>query len=68
MSTATGIAKEIAFAHKHNVPVFGVYVDGANEYSSLPSGLRRDRTIKWTWPGIASAIDQVMREGKNQYR
>jgi hypothetical protein len=68
MSSATGIAKEIAFAHKHDVPVFGVYIDGADEYSYLPAGLQRNRTISWTWRGISSAIDQMMREGKNRYR
>ena len=65
MSTATGVAKEIAFAKAHNVPVFGVYVDGANENSTLPTGLQRNRTISWSWDAIANAIDQCMKEGKN---
>lgn len=66
MSSATGVAKEIAFAIANNVPIFGVYVDGADEYSTLPSGLPRNRTIPWTWVGIANAIDQCMTEGKNR--
>jgi S-adenosylhomocysteine hydrolase len=65
-STATGVKKEIAFAKDQNVPVFGVYVDKANTTTELPTGLQRNRTIKWTWDGIASAIDQMMTEGKNK--
>jgi hypothetical protein len=66
MTTATGAHKEIAFAKKNNVPVFGVYVGGANSSSNLPDGLQRNRTINWEWDAIASAINQVMKEGKNK--
>jgi len=66
MASATGVAKEIAMAKEKNVPVFGVYVDGANTTSNLPSGLQRNRTIAWDWDKIASAIDQMMSEGKNK--
>jgi len=66
MSSASGVAKEIVFAKEHNVPVFGVYVDGANTTSNLPSGLARNRTIDWDWKKISDAIDQVMKEGKNK--
>ena len=66
MSSATGVSKEIAFAKEHNVPVFGIYVDGANTKSTLPVGLRAGRTISWKWDNIASAIDQMMTEGKNK--
>ena len=66
MSSAGGIAKEIAFAKKHNVPVFGVYVDGAGTTSTLPYDLPRNRVITWNWDNIAAAIDQVMKEGKNR--
>ena len=65
MATATGVVKEIAMAKTQNVPMFGVYVDSAGESSTLPSGLARNRVIGWTWPGIASAVTQVMGEGKN---
>ncbi|MFT6443549.1 MAG: hypothetical protein ACJASM_003110 [Salibacteraceae bacterium] len=65
-STATGVVKEIAFAKSQDVPVFGVYVDGATTTTSLPTGLQRNRTISWDWAEIASAIDQVMKEGKNK--
>lgn len=65
MATATGVRKEIQFAKDGNVPYFGVYVDGANSSSTLPTGLARNRVISWTWPGIAKAIDQMMAEGKN---
>lgn len=66
MSSATGVAKEIKMAQDHNVPYFGVYVGGANMYSTLPNGLTSGRIISWTWDGIAQAIDQVSKEGKNK--
>jgi hypothetical protein len=66
MSSATGVAKELAFAQDLDVPFFGVYVDGAGKLTTLPAGLARNRIISWTWPGIASAIDQMMTEGKNK--
>ena len=66
MASATGVVKEIKMAKDQNVPVFGVYVGGANSSSNLPTGLPRKRTITWGWDGIASAIDQLMGEGKNK--
>lgn len=66
MASASGVAKEIGFANKNNVPVFGVYVDNAGSLSILPSGLQRNRVISWSWDSIASAINQVMGEGKNK--
>ena len=66
MASATGVAKEIAFAAKNDVPVFGVYVGGANTASNLPDGLRRGRTTNWDWDDIAAAVAQMMREGKNK--
>jgi len=66
MASAIGVEKEISMAKEQNVPIFGVYVDGANTSSNLPSGLQRNRTIKWEWDKIADAIDQCMEEGKNK--
>lgn len=66
MGTAGGVAKEIRFARDGDVPFFGVYVDGANSSSTLPTGLARNRVITWTWSGIAAAVDQMMGEGKNK--
>lgn len=66
MASATGVAKEIKMAKDQNVPVFGVYVNGANSSSNLPDGLQRNRTISWNWDDIASAVDQMMKEGKNK--
>jgi hypothetical protein len=68
MTTATGVEKEIAMAKLQDVPVFGVYVDGASAIanSALPAGLARNRVIAWTWDGIARAITQMMGEGKNK--
>lgn len=66
MSTATGVSKEIKFASDQNVPVFGVYVDGAGELNPLPTGLARSRTVKWDWAKIGDMIDKCMTEGKNK--
>lgn len=65
MASATGVAKEIRFAQEQNVPFFGVYVDNAGTTTPLPTGLARNRTIAWKWDDIASAVDQMMTEGKN---
>lgn len=65
MSTATGVAKEIAMAKDLHVPVFGVYVDGASTSTTLPAGLQRNRTMNWKWDLIAAAVNQMMTEGKN---
>jgi len=66
MASATGVAKEIKFAKEGSVPVFGVYVGGADSLSTLPDGLARTRTIKWDWDSIAAAVKQMMGEGKNK--
>jgi len=66
MSSASGVVKEINFAKDLDVPYFGVYVGGADTNSNLPEGLARNRTITWDWGKIASAIDQMMGEGKNK--
>jgi hypothetical protein len=66
MASATGVAKEITMAKERDVPIFGVYVDGAGTSSTLPAGLPRNRTIAWDWEDIAAAITQRMGEGKNK--
>lgn len=66
MPSASGVVKEINFAKQNNIPIFGIYVDNANVNSSLPAGLQRNRTISWNWDAIASAIAQMMTEGKNK--
>ncbi len=66
MASATGVSKEITMAKDQDVPIFGVYVDGANSSSNLPKGLQRNRTISWNWGSIANAVDQMMGEGKNK--
>lgn len=66
MASATGVVKEIKMAKDQSVPVFGVYVGGADTSSNLPEGLQRNRTITWDWEKIANAIDQMMGEGKNR--
>jgi hypothetical protein len=67
MATATGVVKEITMAKAQNVPIFGVYVADADSSSTLPTGLARNRTIAWTWDGIASAVTHMMGEGKNGF-
>ena len=65
MGSAYGVVAEIAMAKDKNVPVFGVYVDGAGTSSALPTGLARGRVIGWNWDNIAKAVNQMMGEGKN---
>jgi hypothetical protein len=62
---ATGVKKEIAMARANNVPIFGVLVGGATTLTTLPAGLTTGRVVSWDWAKIASAIVQVMKEGKN---
>lgn len=66
MASVTGVKKEIKMAKNNNVPVFGVYVGGANTTSNLPDGLSRTRVVKWEWDKIAEMIDKMMGEGKNK--
>lgn len=66
MASATGVAKELVMAKARDVPFFGVYVNGANSTSNLPIGLPRNRTIDWTWDGVAAAVTQMMGEGRNK--
>lgn len=64
MENATEVAKEIKLAHQQDIPVFGVYIDGANALSPLPEGLARSQTIAWTWPHVTTMIAKIMQEGK----
>lgn len=66
MASATGVVKEIKMAKDQSVPVFGIYVGGADSKSNLPDGLARNRTISWGWDSIAAAVTQMMGEGKNK--
>ncbi|WP_271003615.1 TIR domain-containing protein [Listeria seeligeri] len=66
ISSAVGVRKEIDMASKNNVPVFGVYVDGANTLSAIPYNISRSRVIVWNWDKIASAVNEMMSQGKNR--
>lgn len=66
MASSVGVKKEIKMANDNNVPVFGVYVGGANTTSNLPIGLSRSRVAKWEWDKISDMIDKTMKEGKNK--
>jgi len=58
-SIASGVKKELEFAATHRIPVFGVYVDGADSTTPLPSGLSRSRVIDWNWEKIGGAINSL---------
>ncbi|MCA6070461.1 MAG: TIR domain-containing protein [Endomicrobium sp.] len=62
---AKGVLKEISFAKNQNVPIFGIYIDNASQYSTLPEGLLSCKTISWDWDKIAQKISECMQEGKN---
>ena len=64
--SAAGVVKEISFANANNVPVFGVYIDGANIFTPIPDGLYRIRTITWDWAKIADWVSLCMKEKKNR--
>lgn len=66
MASATGVTKEIQMAKTQDVPMFGVYVDGANSLSTLPTGMATSRVIAWDWDKIANAVSQMLNEGKNK--
>lgn len=62
------VPKEIGIANYYKVPVFGVYIGGADHNSDLPDGLQRNRTMSLAvngWRDIGPMIDQCMREKKN---
>lgn len=65
-ASAAGVAKEIAMAREQDVPVFGVYIDGATAVSRLPAGLARSRTVPWEWKRVAAMVNKCMTEGKNK--
>lgn len=65
MASSIGVKKEIKMAKNNNVPVFGVYVGGANSSSNLPDGLARSRVVSWKWENISNKIDEMMKQGKN---
>ncbi|SEO20263.1 TIR domain-containing protein [Mucilaginibacter sp. OK283] len=66
MSSARGVQKEIRMAERNNIPIFGIYVDGAGLNSNLPLGLSRTRVTPWSWIPIANQIEKCMTEGKNR--
>ena len=65
-ATATGAAKEILAGSNLDVPVFGVYVDGAGVSSPPHAGLNRERALAWIGAlAAAEAIQRMMPAGKN---
>ena len=59
MKTAYGVVKEIEMAKRSHIPMFGVYVNGANSSVFLPKGLSRADVINWKWDSVADAIEDV---------
>jgi len=68
MHSATGVVKEIGFAKDQDVPIFGVYVGSASTSTTLPDGLARSRVVAWEWDKIATKVDEMMKERKNDER
>lgn len=60
------VPKEVNAAISQNVPVFGVYVGGADSTTVLPLGLDRGRVVNLSGSDIADQITKVMKEGKNE--
>lgn len=65
---AKGVEKEIAMALAQNVPFVGVYIAGADERTTLPKGLARDRVYVWRWELLSRSIARMLTEGKNAKR
>lgn len=61
-----GVEKEIPMANNNNVPIFGIYVGGADSSSNLPDGLARSHVIAWGWDEIPTKIDEMMSQEKNK--
>lgn len=59
MASSIGVKKEIQMAKSNNIPVFGIYVDGANTISNLPDGLTRSQVIGWEWDKIALKVREM---------
>ena len=60
------VQKEVNAALSQAVPVFGVYVDGADNTTTLPQGLGRERVVNLNASEISNQIKKVMSEGKNE--
>ena len=60
MSTARGVEKEISFAKRNKIPVFGVYLKGCGELTTLPNGLNRADVVEWKWNEIARKLRAVI--------
>lgn len=64
-ASSVNVKTEIDLAMKANVPFLGVLVGGADESTDLPAGLAHDRVAPLDWLRVASAVDQLMGEGKH---
>ncbi len=60
------VQKEVNAAVSQAVPVFGVYVGGADSTTALPLNLPRERVVNLNATDIASYIKKAMTEGKNE--
>jgi len=57
---SANVLREIHLAKKLNIPLFGDYIPGIKPNCKLPLGLLRERTIKWNWHLIGTAVSFVM--------
>lgn len=65
-AAAKNVAREISSARSQNIPIFGVYIAGANNTTDLPKWLERNRVVNLDWTSIAAKVEQMMKEGKNE--
>ena len=59
------VQKEVNAAVSQAVPVFGVYVGGADSSTALPLNLPRERVVNLSASEISNRIKKAMNEGKN---
>jgi len=60
------VQKEVNAAVSQAVPVFGVYVGGADSSTALPMNLPRERVVNLNANDIVNQINKAMKEGKNE--
>ncbi|MBL1214921.1 MAG: hypothetical protein HND52_16295 [Ignavibacteriae bacterium] len=61
------VLREIHIAQKNSIPIFGVYIPGIRASCKLPPGLLRERTIKWNWTLIGTAVTFVMKNETDKW-
>lgn len=57
---ALGADWEVKCAKEENIPVFGIYIN-KNDKGIIPPSLKGSTVIDWTWDGIASTIEKLLK-------